>query len=442
MNNSTNVLQRITITSVIIGLSIVLTAGFFACKSMPNNQRSVAQAEMASNQLVVVAPEIRANNQPKVLVHYMPWYQAPPTSKSYGWHWHMGFYDPYEVDSNGKSPIATHFYPLTGPYDSADPAILEYQLCLMKISGIDGVIIDWYGIGDALDYPLIHAASQKLFAAVKKAGMYFAVCYEDQSIGKMVEAKSIVASEAVSQAQKTFAWMEQNWFNNDCYVKVEGRPLVLDFGPQYIRSQDQWSQVFSGLTNRPFFVSLDNHAEGWADGFYAWPPMWMNAGGELSPSQLVNYFTTFYRKTDKQQHLVTSAFPGFKDIYYQAKVGPSYGFLNDAGGKILSMTLNAAISAKPEVIQIATWNDYGEGTIVEPNEIRGYRDLEIIQTTLKKELPTLMWNAGDLRLPLEVFKQRRSGANAALDAVVAAILTGKPEAARAAAKAAGIAPSK
>jgi hypothetical protein len=33
---------------------------------------------------------------------------------------------------------------------------------------------------------------------------------------------------------------------------------------------------------------------------------------------------------------------------------------------------------KPSIIQIATWNDWGEGTVVEPSREFGYRDLELV----------------------------------------------------------------
>jgi hypothetical protein len=29
-----------------------------------------------------------------VLAHYMPWYESPPQSPRYGWHWTMNHFDP------------------------------------------------------------------------------------------------------------------------------------------------------------------------------------------------------------------------------------------------------------------------------------------------------------------------------------------------------------
>src|SRR5947208_313466 len=60
-----------------------------------------------------------------VLVHYMPWYVAKPYSGSWGWHWTMNYYSPDTTNSLGQRQIASWYYPQIGPYDSADPVVLE-----------------------------------------------------------------------------------------------------------------------------------------------------------------------------------------------------------------------------------------------------------------------------------------------------------------------------
>jgi hypothetical protein len=87
---------------------------------------------------VSTATAVPKESQPLLLVHFMPWYQAPPKEGSWGWHWTMNHFSPGKKGENGQREIASHFYPLTGPYDSRDPDILEYQVLLMKLSGIDG----------------------------------------------------------------------------------------------------------------------------------------------------------------------------------------------------------------------------------------------------------------------------------------------------------------
>ena len=48
------------------------------------------------------------------------------------------------------------------------------------------------------------------------------------------------------------------------------------------------------------------------------------------------------------------------------------------------------------IIQIATWNDYGEGTVIEPTKTFGYRYLEHIQKNAADDFP---YGPDALRLP-------------------------------------------
>ena len=56
----------------------------------------------------------------------------------------MDTFDP-EGGKDGRATLASHYHPIIGPYDSGDPDVLEYHALLMKLAGIDGVVIDWYG---------------------------------------------------------------------------------------------------------------------------------------------------------------------------------------------------------------------------------------------------------------------------------------------------------
>ena len=94
---------------------------------------------------------VTKTNPVKVYAHYMPWFENSANGR-WGMHWTMATADPNAVDADGKRQIAAHFYPLIGPYSSSDPDLIEYHLLLMKLAGIDGVLIDWYGTHDVYDY--------------------------------------------------------------------------------------------------------------------------------------------------------------------------------------------------------------------------------------------------------------------------------------------------
>jgi len=423
-----NVPHPASVAALIVAAFALLSG----CSTVDPGATTAAELKAAQDALVVEAPTQRSVEKPLILAHYMPWYQARPFAKSFGWHWHMGFYDPYEVAADGTRPIATHYYPLIGPYDSSDPRVIEYQLLTMKTAGIDGVIIDWYGIDAALDYPQIHKASQVLFEAVKKAGMTFAVCYEDQSITKMILSKTFGGDQAVARATETFKWLDQHWLRDPAYLKFDGKPVVLNFGPQKFTRWNDWQKIFEASGVRPWFVSLEDHNEHDADGFYNWPEMSKSVGGVLSHDTLVGQLNAFYAKTRDTPRLVASAWPGFHDIYEQAGVATSYGYLDDYAGGTFRLTLGAALAARPDVIQLATWNDYGEGTVLEPNRVRGYGPLETLQEARRQFDPAFAFTGEDLRLPLALYQKRTEKAadQGALDRAAAALFAGDPTAAR------------
>src|SRR2546429_9272711 len=85
---------------------------------------------------VLAQAAVPKTNPMKVYAHYMPWFQSPLTlgPNNWGWHWKMNTRNPNVIDPNGQRQIASHYYPLIGPYDSTDPDVIEYHMLLMKTS--------------------------------------------------------------------------------------------------------------------------------------------------------------------------------------------------------------------------------------------------------------------------------------------------------------------
>ena len=168
-------------------------------------------------------------SRPLVLAHYMPWYESKPFSGKWGWHWTMNHFDP-ETLVSGHREIASKHYPLIGPYDSNDPGALECQVLLMKMSGIDGAVIDWYGTDDVYDYAAIHRNTLQFIKTLKRAGLKFSICYEDQTLPNIIKLGKVTEADVVPYAQKLMAWMNTNWFKDPSYVKQDGKPLLMVFG--------------------------------------------------------------------------------------------------------------------------------------------------------------------------------------------------------------------
>ena len=377
-----------------------------------------------------------ASQAPRILVHYMPWYQAKPFAPTWGWHWTMDHFNPDVLDMSDRREIASHFYPLIGPYDSRDEDVIEYHVLLMKVAGIDGVIVDWYGTSGLFDYPLIHDATQRTFNAIRHAGLSFAVCYEDQTVKHLIDRGALTAGQAVAHAQEQMEFVRDEWIADPAYLRLDDAPVILNFGPQYFASSAQWEQILSVLDEPAAFFTLDERLTPVATGAFAWPPMHIAGGRTLSRGDLDRYLNLFYAYGRLEwPAFIGGAFPGFHDIYEEAGAGASYGFLDSRDGQTFSSTLDRALDENSPLIQIATWNDFGEGTNIEPTREYGYQFLLEVQEAAAA-LRDLPYTAADLETPLALYELRKHFSGRAteqvrLDEAAQLIISGDTESARA-----------
>jgi len=81
-------------------------------------------------------------------------------------------------------------------------------------------------------------------------------------------------------------------------------------------------------------------------------------------------------------------------------------------------------------VQIATWNDWGEGTIIEPSLEYGTRDLEVVQELRRRHVDaTFRGDAAVLQLPGRLLQLRRGNPDEErrqrLDGVVDLLVAGE-----------------
>lgn len=363
-----------------------------------------------------------------ILVHYQPWYQAKSPQTPWGWHWTMNKYDPEQING-GKREIASHLYPLIGPYDSADPDVLEYHLSLMKLAGIDGLIIDWYGLQDFHDYRLLHRNVKELVRSASRFGVKLVICYEDQTIEKLTKAGKLAPGAQVPHAVSEIKWLWDNWFPLENYVRLEGRPVLLSFGQQGL-APSQWEQCLEQLGESIAHFPQQPQGQESLRGFD-----WPLPDKGLQPNR---DFNQSIGRSRSKEHAIPVAFPRFHDIYEEAGVQRSWGRVQDQGGETFRETLDGALESGARLVQIATWNDWGEGTVIEPSEEFGYRDLEFVQQSRRSYLDAdFPYQAADLRLPYRLFQLRAASAarlvqrKARLDQIAQWLAKGKVAMARA-----------
>lgn len=307
-------------------------------------------------------------NSTETWAHVMPWFESSEFSSNGSWgiHWTMSTMNPEKMDENGKREIASHFYPLTGPYSSNDPDIIEYQLLLMKYSGIDGILIDWYGSTDFNDYKTNRENSEAIIDALDEVGLQFAIVYEDRTIQEVVDEDASLTS--IDAAVNDMLYLEENYFNLSSYININGKPLLLVFGPVEFHQPSEWEEIFSNLAVEPCFLALNgksNETSPLSSGEYIW----------IDEGSLDNK----YGNMDNFELFIGGAYPGFLDFYEEGGWGDGYFTIDHNNGEILQETLQKAKNYNADYLQLITWNDYGEGTMIEPTNEFGFTLLEHVQ---------------------------------------------------------------
>jgi hypothetical protein len=154
-------------------------------------------------------------------------------------------------------------------------------------------------------------------------------------------------------------------------------------------------------------------------------------GGVLSGAALKGYLADFDQKAGAWPAFISSAFPRFHDIYQRAGVRNYWGYLGDRHGDTLRETLSRALTNSSTIVQIVTWNDFGEGSMVEPTAEYGFRDLGVIQDLRRQYLePDFSRNSDDLALSLQFYNLRRkfltnAVVSAKLDLIFTNIVSGQ-----------------
>lgn len=328
-----------------------------------------ADDEKSPDEPIVDRHPVVKTNPMQIYMHYMPWFQTKSYSGYWGSHWKMANQNPDIVDENGKRQIASHYYPLIGPYDSKDPDVVEYHLLLMKYAGVDAVLIDWYGSHNVNDYGVNLSGANALIDKMDDVGLTYALVYEEYT-AEAVQAQT--GKTALYVAQLDMKYAEEMYFSKPEYLSFNNTPLLLTFGPRYFRDGSKWEQIFSGLKTKPRFLPLWDHGAytGSTDnGEFAW----VDFNTSLSKLDL------FYNKEALYEMMIGSAYPRFHDFYEEGGWGDSYGYVDPADGETFINTLNKAKDRGIDYLQLVTWNDFGEGTVIEPTLEDEFKNLQQLQ---------------------------------------------------------------
>ena len=372
-----------------------------------------------------------------ILAHYMTWFKTREYS-GYWQHWNwdpdgdgkpdVGDRFPDNKRADGRLDLATAYYPLIGSYDSSDPFVIEYQVATAWAAGIDGFVADWYGPQDREG---IDQALEQVFALVSKwravygLQFYIAIAYEEQIL------RDVPAAVREEMAFEHLKYLLNQYASQSGYLTYEGVPVIFYF--------EAWENGVPGLLRPaqlmrlkrslpPFYLLYMGAYQdflGASDGFYSW----VSGANEDPYDWGADYVNWIYPEMDfrAREHglkvNVGSVWAGFDD----SKVwgwGTAPRLIDRQDGAVYRQTWEAALKAQaqqtagmPNWVQIITWNDWNEGSQIEPSIEYGRFYLEETQRFAaqytRRQLP-----ANALLIPDWIYWARRRRPGPETEAVV------------------------
>lgn len=298
----------------------------------------------------------------------MPWFGSKDASET----WHHWGDEADIVLSDGRRKIPAVYYPLVDLYDSNDKDYLEYAFLCMKLAGLDGVFIDYYTNTELFDFPFNLERTWSAIEMCEKVGLNYAVVYEDWTLNSAEDNGLGTQKDLLTNH---IDYLNTNFFYRNNYVQHGGKPLFMIFGPQSQLTGPEWNEV---LQQNYAFVGVvwmvETAMKPYFDGMMSWTA---ESGAALN--ELLNCQQDYAL-------CIAGAMPGFETT----RVG--WPTVDPRNGDNFRAGLSFAKQNNPSYIQIPTWNDWEEGTIIEPSLEFGYDRLEILQEFGAYRMTKMIWH--------------------------------------------------
>jgi uncharacterized protein YraI len=240
------------------------------------------------------------------------------------------------------------------PYNSSDRAAIERQVAQAHAAGIDALIESWYGPQEANNQT--ETNFRMLLDAAAGKGMHAGVAFE--TTGPFFPDRSSV-TEALRYLLSVHA-------QHPAYLRYQGRPVIF-FWRQQRFGVDEWASIRSQVDpdHQSVWIAegVDIAYQSVFDGHYLYSIAW-------SPdvARTLADWGAHVRRYETQHNVnrlwVATVMPGYDDT----RAGRAAAFaVNRRGGGYYRDTWAAATASRPDWVIITSFNEWVEGTMIEPS---------------------------------------------------------------------------
>lgn len=317
-----------------------------------------------------------------VLAFYYAWYWT----KEYSSCWSMWNYgNKHEPDKivEGRRDISCPHYPIEGPYDSNDPILIQRHFNIANEAGIDAFIVSWWSRNNILNKPF-----KALLDYAAKNNTKISIYYE--TVPSVPFKYKITALDLIDFINE--------YTYHPGFLKIEGQPVIFFFR-RVIRqhSIEQWVEIIKLLKRECKVLLIADARDEELIKLFDGAHVYSTLDAYLWRVNVFKYMQKFISLCKKNNKISCfSVMPGFDDKLagnkfslkrriWQAVIHRKKELVIEReGGKTYCHHWEWALDSNSDWITICSFNEWIEGTEIEPSIEFGRQYIDITKRYIEQ----------------------------------------------------------
>ena len=298
--------------------------------------------------------------------------QASPASDKLVMAFYYMWYGPSDFNKGQMSdrPVA--------PYVSDHPDVIDRQVREAQGAGIDAFISSWQGTGTETDTNL-----GRLLDVAKAHNFHSTIYFETNW--------AMQHGDVVAQLQSVLG----RYMNHPAFLRWRGKPVIFFWSPQSLGNAAAWKAVRAKVDpNNTQIWSVDTTDASYLDAFdsihFFSGGKWNNSTNVAQVNSQWRGIVDNYNRAHGTARMFTpDVIPGWDESRVQPPRNPAKVFPRQSGA-MYGDDWQAAIGLNPDWVTITSYNEWFEGTQIEPSAGYGnlYLDLTRRYASLLKNGPS------------------------------------------------------
>jgi hypothetical protein len=266
-------------------------------------------------------------------------------------------------DENTWTPAKVPDFPAQ-TYVSRDPGVMDRHIAQAQAAGIDAFVVSWYGPGGGNQTEGNFAAMLDVAAA-----RGFKLALDVEATSPFAGGGTAGVADMLRHALATHA-------NHPAYLRVNGKPVFF-FWRQQRFGVDTWrairDQVDPGRNSIWIAEGIDMSYQAVFDGHHLYSVTWNPPSDVFTTANKFSRWVQDARnRYGSHRYWVATVMPGYDDT----RTGRGNAFARGReDGAYYARTWQAAIGSSPDWVIITSFNEWPEGTYIEPSQAYGDRYL-------------------------------------------------------------------